>query len=418
MMNSDRKTSSFSRSFLLISLCTAFMLTNTPQGQAQENADNKSSDTLYEKPYSFVKDTPTFPGGDMALARYIKESLRYPTWAVENEIEGRVICRFVVDKDGSVKDATIIRSLSPETDAEALRVVNNMPAWEPGKVSGDPVSSYLIIPIDYKLRSSPPDRNQSKMLNQNRILILIDGQPSGKNLFLLNPDYIESLKVYVDDNATEKLEKFKPYSTGKNTVVEITSREEVSTPLQPAPRKSDKEALSDVDELPSFPGGKGELYEYMKRELNYPLQALKDGIQGDVFCSFVVEADSSITSLATIDSLSEEINAEVVRFISTMPKWIPAKKNGVIVPAFKTITLPFRFSNDWTEDYRPDEKILRIVNGKPYEGDGRSLDRDKLEATRYYTRRESVKILEKFKDYAQGKEVVYEQIYKTEDDTP
>ena len=99
-----------------------------------------------------VEQMPTFPGGTTELMRYIGEHLKYPTIAAENGTQGKVICRFVVGKDGQVRDVTIARSLDPYCDKEAIRVIKSMPKWIPGKQNGKAVAVNFTVPIVFKLQ--------------------------------------------------------------------------------------------------------------------------------------------------------------------------------------------------------------------------------------------------------------------------
>lgn len=105
-----------------------------------------------EKPFTSVEQMPQFPGGNAELMKFIGSNLRYPTIAAENGIEGRVIIQFVVNKDGVVSDAKILRSLDPSCDKEAIRVVKLMPKWVPGKQNGRNVPVYYTLPVLFKLQ--------------------------------------------------------------------------------------------------------------------------------------------------------------------------------------------------------------------------------------------------------------------------
>ncbi|MDG5799233.1 energy transducer TonB [Marinilabiliaceae bacterium ANBcel2] len=102
--------------------------------------------------FMIVEDMPEFPGGQQALQRYLAESIRYPVIAQENGIQGRVYVQFVIDADGSVTNATILRGVDPSLDREALRVVNNMPDWEPGRQRDRPVRVSYTVPINFVLQ--------------------------------------------------------------------------------------------------------------------------------------------------------------------------------------------------------------------------------------------------------------------------
>lgn len=105
-----------------------------------------------EKPFVSVEQMPAFPGGNEELMRFISSNLRYPTIAAENGIEGRVIIRFVVGRDGAVSDVQVARGLDASCDREAVRVVKSMPKWIPGKQNGRAVPVYYTLPILFKLQ--------------------------------------------------------------------------------------------------------------------------------------------------------------------------------------------------------------------------------------------------------------------------
>jgi len=105
-----------------------------------------------EEVFFIVEQMPEFPGGEMALRQYIATAVKYPDEAVKNGTQGKVYVTFVVSKDGSVADVKIARGVSPSLDAEALRVVNALPKWIPGKQKGEVVNVSYTVPINFKLQ--------------------------------------------------------------------------------------------------------------------------------------------------------------------------------------------------------------------------------------------------------------------------
>jgi protein TonB len=102
--------------------------------------------------FFIVEDMPEFPGGEMALRAYIANAIKYPVIAQENGIQGKVYVTFVVGRDGKVTNATIARGVDPSIDKEALRVVNSLPTWKPGKQRGKPVNVSYTVPINFVLQ--------------------------------------------------------------------------------------------------------------------------------------------------------------------------------------------------------------------------------------------------------------------------
>ena len=102
--------------------------------------------------FFIVEDMPEFPGGELALRKFIANAIKYPVIAQENGIQGKVYVNFVVDKDGSITAAKIARGVDPSLDKEALRVVNSLPKWKPGMQRGKPVKVSYTVPISFVLQ--------------------------------------------------------------------------------------------------------------------------------------------------------------------------------------------------------------------------------------------------------------------------
>jgi len=103
-----------------------------------------------ERAWVSIEQMPQFPGGDAELMKFIKENLKCPKSMSDNCIEGQVIVRFVVSKDGTVKDVQVLRSLDPDCDKEAIRIIKSLPKWTPGKQNGETIDDYCTIPITFK----------------------------------------------------------------------------------------------------------------------------------------------------------------------------------------------------------------------------------------------------------------------------
>lgn len=102
--------------------------------------------------FTVVEEMPEFPGGQGELLKYLGHSIKYPVIAQENGIQGRVVCAFVINRDGSIVDAEVLRGVDPSLDKEALRVINSMPKWKPGKQRGKPVRVKYTVPVVFRLQ--------------------------------------------------------------------------------------------------------------------------------------------------------------------------------------------------------------------------------------------------------------------------
>jgi len=104
------------------------------------------------KVFDVVEQMPSFPGGDAELMKYLNEHMKYPVVAEENGIQGRVICTFVVERDGSITDVKVVKSVDPSLDKEAVRVLKSMPKWIPGRQNGSPVRVKYTVPVTFRLQ--------------------------------------------------------------------------------------------------------------------------------------------------------------------------------------------------------------------------------------------------------------------------
>ena len=123
---------------------------NTEVIQQVEVAEETIED---DQPFLIAETMPSFQGGDLNTFRnWVQQNVKFPQIALENGIQGRVSCSFVVNKDGSIVDAEVIRGVDPSLDKEALRVINSMPKWSPGKQRGKPVRVKYTVPVTFRLQ--------------------------------------------------------------------------------------------------------------------------------------------------------------------------------------------------------------------------------------------------------------------------
>lgn len=127
---------------LLLSAHTAM------HAQSNQSTERNASD---EKIFDVVEQPPSFPGGQAALMSYLSKNVKYPEEALKDNVQGRVIVGFIVEKDGSVSNAKIIRGVDSALDKEAIRIVMSMPKWTPGRQNGRNVRTKYNVPVNFKL---------------------------------------------------------------------------------------------------------------------------------------------------------------------------------------------------------------------------------------------------------------------------
>ena len=121
---------------------------NTALMQSAVDTDSIENSNIF----GVVEEMPSFPGGQGALMQYLASNIKYPVVAQENGVQGRVIVSFVVERDGSISDVKVARSVDPSLDREAQRVVKSMPKWKPGKQNGSAVRVKYTVPVVFRLQ--------------------------------------------------------------------------------------------------------------------------------------------------------------------------------------------------------------------------------------------------------------------------
>lgn len=142
------KTKLFFKTSLFIS-AFIILFANLPQQAKAETLHRTLTFEVQDSVYLVVDQMPEFQGGRRGLASYINQNLKYPEEAKRLNIKGKVYVKFIVDSSGKVKEPTLVRKGNPILDAEALRIVRQMPTWKPGKHKGSHVNVSLIVTISF-----------------------------------------------------------------------------------------------------------------------------------------------------------------------------------------------------------------------------------------------------------------------------
>ena len=194
--------------------------------------DGKNTSEVYD----MVAEAPQFPGGSKAMREYLKTNMRYPQIAKENGIQGRVILQFVVDETGKVRDPKILRSVDPALDAEAIRLVEAMPLWTPGKQDGKAVAVRFTVPVVFSLQED------GKLPQKSKSVWAIDGKiVPYEQVKAMDSSEIATIHIWKGQDA---IDRYGEQVTGN--VIEVITKK-----------------ASDGEEVLSVSGGKmSELYKH------------------------------------------------------------------------------------------------------------------------------------------------------------
>lgn len=235
--------------------------------------------------FEVVDEAPQYPGGITALMEFLKTNIRYPEAAHKAGTQGRVIVQFVVEKDGSISEARIAKSVSTELDKEAIRVISAMPVWIPGKQKGEPQRVRFTVPVMFRLSGGP---------------------------------VAEEIK---DSNLSEVVVKGYGGEEGVNSAPVI---------------------FEVVEQMPKYPGGVNGMMQYLARTIKYPVVAQESKMEGRVIVQMIVNKEGQVTNTKVIRSVSPELDAEAIRVVSSMPRWEPGMQRGQAVNVKYTLPITFK----------------------------------------------------------------------------
>ena len=257
----------------------------TPKAITHTN-DSIPEDVIFE----VVEVSPEFTDGGMdGLIKYLSKNLKYPVEAQKAGIQGRVVVKFVVDKDGSIIQPQIARGIDPALDKEAIRVISAMPKWKPGTQRGKAVKARFTVPVMFKL---PEDAK---------------GEPA-----------------------------YAPVNTQLEEIVAVAYKP--STPNA----KVEGDVFEVVEHMPEFPGGVQGMMQYIARNLKYPTEAQKAGVQGKIIVEMIINKEGNITVPKVTRPVHPLLDAEAIRVIGSMPKWKPGTQKGQPVNVKYSVPIMFR----------------------------------------------------------------------------
>ena len=326
---------------LLANSKTAVVYTSTsPEEQIPPQTQNIGS-----VPFQEVEVKPTFGGSDVnEFSKWVSLHLTYPEEAKKARIQGRVTVTFTVDKDGSVKNVSVLRGVNKLLDDEAVRVVSSSPKWTPGKSKGENVPVTYTFPVIFAMRGEPASNyDLPKSLDDVIVkaqegdpIIFIDGKEYKGLLKDVDLESIESVSVLKDKAATAAYGE-----KGANGVIVITTKGNKNKFSSANPGGS--VPFQEVDEKPTFNGGDAnEFSKWVASQLQYPAEAKAAKVQGRVTLQYTVTEDGSVKDVAVLRGINEQLDAEAVRVVSSSPKWNPGKRDGKPVPVTYTFPVIFR----------------------------------------------------------------------------
>lgn len=222
-----------------------------------------------EPPFIVAETMPLFEGGDLLKFRqWLQTQVRYPAEALKKQIEGRVVCSFVVERDGSVSNIMTLQSPDWLLTNEVRRVLANSPRWTPGMQKGKTVRVKYIVPVDFRL----PEKNEA--------------------------------------------------ATGAGTPAAAKTD---------SPAAEEDAPVTLAETMPLFHSGDLTTFrQWLQTQIRYPAEALRKRIEGRIICSFDIERDGSVSNVQVLKTANISLYREVKRALEYPPRWIPGQNKGEV----------------------------------------------------------------------------------------
>lgn len=294
-----------------------------PSVNLPESPPKKVTDEIFV----VVEKQPEYQGGKDAMFKFLADKIKYPVIAQENGIQGRVVCDFVVKKDGTIGNISVLHSVDPSLDAEVIRVIKAMPKWKPGTQKGSPVDVKVILPAVFRLQGVGSQKDVHKNID-------ISSFPEG--IQILDELVIVGYGVQ------------KPVDQDKKKTLD------------------NDEVFVVVDNPPVFPGGNEAMMNFLAENTKYPVIAQENGIQGLVSAVYNINSKGKVTFVRFENAVDPSLDKEVKRVIESMPDWTPAKISGEVTSTTTGANFVFRLQGDGIESYSgkvPDDPIVVVGYG-------------------------------------------------------
>ena len=241
-----------------------------------KNAKAQEDETVYN--FVAMETPPSYPGGMASFYKFLGENVKYPKKAKDENIQGNVFVSFTVEKDGSLNDIVVNKSLGGGTDEEAVRVLKLSKKWNPGLQNGKVVRVKYNLPIRFRIPGKAPAAQGSITTSTPSVV-----------------------------------------SANDTTIYNFVK----------------------VENPPTFPGGMEQFYRFLSENIKYPELAKENKVYGSVFLSFVVEKDGSISNIKVDRKLGSGTDEEAIRVLEMSPRWFPGTINKTHIRVKYNIPVKF-----------------------------------------------------------------------------
>ncbi len=347
------------------------------------------SESIVQTPKIDTGVAPVYPGGEEARIDFFRNNIRYPAEARNNNIQGYVDYTIEIDANGKVTNPRIQKGLGYGCDEEVLSVLKKMPDWTPGTRDGVPAKFILPFSVKFTLSGDASEKELLSQGDENAIFTVVESPPRFKGgdearieYLIQNLAYPEKARndkiegtVYVtfviekdgrtsnvkvlrgigggcDEMAAKVISEMPPWNPGMHrgkpvrvqftTPIKFTLEGKKEKVTESPKTAGGTDVFTVVDIHPAFPGGDEARSAYLANALVYPENARKNGTEGTVYVTFVVEKDGKVSGVQVLRGIGDGCDEAAINAVKGMPAWKPGMQRGE--PVRVQFTMPIKFS--------------------------------------------------------------------------
>lgn len=339
---------------------------NKPDSEIVLKDENKN------EVYEVVENMPQFQGGAPALYNFINRNIRYPSEAVQNNIEGKVVVRFVVSENGKVEKAEILKSLDTSCNREALRVIKSLPAFIPGSQNGKNVAVWYSLPITFK-RESPQTKYNIKeeWVPTDETIVVYNRKrmPSNFDISKIDMAKVVTIALIKPESNFDKQKLILQYGNGAEygaiVINDHDSKNDIDSLKNFIKIDDNNYVFAKLKKGPKFPGGENLAKDFINQNLVYPATARMNNIQGKVEIQFVVDKTGKVRNPRIVGKVDQMLANAALDVIYKFPDWIAAEYDGKKVNALYTLPFEFNLETKNKSDDSNGEKVYQVIEQMP-----------------------------------------------------
>jgi TonB family protein len=316
--------------------------------------------------FNVVDVLPEYDGGVNQFYKVLAQHIIYPKTATRAGVEGKTYTTFIVEKDGTIGDIEIVRSIGFGCDEAIKKAIEQSAKWTPGQINGQNVAVQFTLPVVFELENNNSSNDEivklpeinanfkviNKPIEVDKQGAVANKQTSTNNVVFLSfstdkngkIENTEVLKSLGPDYDSEAIRIIKAMTDLKPAKAKYTIPVRFNANNQDTQDPQEDEVFSVVEQQPTFKQGQQALYKYLNENIKYPAAALRANVKGKVFLAMTIDKTGKVTAVKVLKGIGFGCDKEAVRVVESMPLWSPGLQGGKPVNCKYSLPINFDFT--------------------------------------------------------------------------